>query len=138
MTNKPPNIIDRHGLAWALQDLADRMLQSGKQCTFEVPRTTVISNHNMEVLLLEIAEGALKFLIDRGEGEITRIELLRESGHAFLRVENDGVRGNKCLILCENLRMMRTYVSLFGGSLEIGSHGDGRTYVICTIPEETV
>ena len=135
MAESAPNIIDRHGLAPALKDLAVRMSRKGKQCSFEMPNETVVSNHNVAILLLEFAELAVDFVTDRGGGNTTHIVLQREDGIVKLNIENDGICKNPSANLPEELLMIRSFISLVGGSVKVGSDAASGTFVIAVIPE---
>lgn len=135
MTESAPNIIDRHGLASALRDLAVRMSRKGTQCSFEMPIETVVSNHNVAIVLLELAELAVAFVTDRGQGNTTHIMLRREDGIVSLSIENDGICKDPSVKLPEELLMIRSFLSVVGGSLTVGSDGASGTFVIAVIPE---
>ena len=135
LTESAPNIIDRHGLASALRDLAVRMSRKGKQCSFEMPIETVVSNHNVAILLLELAELAVTFVTDRGRGNTTHIVLQKEDAIVTLRIENDGICEDPSVNLPEDLLMMRSFISVLEGSLAVGSDGASGTFVIAVIPE---
>jgi signal transduction histidine kinase len=136
MADRAPNLIDRHGLAWTLRGLADRMSREGNSCTFEMSGEPVVSNHNAAILLLELAELAVDFITDCGRGKTTHIVLHSEDGTLLLGIKNDGICENKSLRLSENLLMIRSFLSLIGGSLELGSEATGGTYLTALIPAD--
>lgn len=101
-----------------------------------MPVGTLVSNQNVAILLLELAELAVDFVTDRGRGKTTRIMMWRENGFVSLKIENDGIWENQRLKLSEELLMMRSFISLVRGSLALGSDVASGTFVIAVVPEE--
>jgi two-component sensor histidine kinase len=130
-----PVAVDAHGLAIALEELADQARSaSGVACTFECRDAATLDDNFTATQLFLIAREAVHNAVKHAApGQI--VIRFNEGNGVTLSVEDDGtgLRGNVDQSLGMGLRIMHHRAGLIGATLSIDSPATGGTVLTCSV-----
>jgi PAS domain S-box-containing protein len=130
--------IEPHGLAVALQELAQRTQRIFKRtCCFTCAAPIAVRDRTMSVHLYRIVQEAVGNAVKHAQARRIDISLAANERDLILRVKDDGIG-----IPAEppkekgvGLRIIRYRVSAIGGSLTIQTGPGGGTSIVCTVKD---
>jgi two-component system CheB/CheR fusion protein len=134
-----PVEVGSDGLMSALEELTERISETGVKCTFDCPKPAAVNDIAVATKLYRIAQEAITNALTHARAQHIKVSLKKANGRMTLTVENDGqsIPDASAAGKGMGLRIMQYRASLINANLSIKPANGGGTVVTCVLsPDE--